>query len=158
MVRLDEIDTAILVNLQQDSRIAYADLAQKVGLSVGAVHERVKKLERKGVIKRYRVDVDPEAIGLSLTAFVAVQLESNSSCRSLMPEFLKFSEIEEVHSVAGEIDVILKVHSTDTKTLEDLLYRIKAINGISRMTTRVVLSTELEGRPVVNAQKSVVSS
>jgi Lrp/AsnC family transcriptional regulator, leucine-responsive regulatory protein len=112
MVRLDEIDTAILVNLQQDSRIAYADLAQKVGLSVGAVHERVKKL---------------------------------------MPEFLKFSEIEEVHSVAGEIDVILKVHSTDTKTLEDLLYRIKAINGISRMTTRVVLSTELEGRPVVNA-------
>jgi Lrp/AsnC family transcriptional regulator, leucine-responsive regulatory protein len=158
MVRLDEIDTAILVNLQQDSRIAYADLAQKVGLSVGAVHERVKKLERKGVIKRYRVDVDPEAIGLSLTAFVAVQLESNSSCRSLMPEFLKFPEIEEVYSVAGEIDVILKVHSTDTKTLEDLLYRIKAINGISRMTTRVVLSTELEGRPVVNAQKSVVSS
>jgi Lrp/AsnC family transcriptional regulator, leucine-responsive regulatory protein len=158
MVRLDEIDTAILVNLQQDSRIAYADLAQKVGLSVGAVHERVKKLERKGVIKRYRVDVDPEAIGLSLTAFVAVQLESNSSCRSLMPEFLKFPEIEEVYSVAGEIDVILKVHSTDTKTLEDLLYRIKAINGISRMTTRVVLSTELQGRPVVNAQKSVVSS
>jgi Lrp/AsnC family transcriptional regulator, leucine-responsive regulatory protein len=155
MIRLDDIDTAILVNLQQDSRIAYADLAAKVGLSVGAVHERVKKLERKGVIKRYRVDVDPEAIGLKLTAFVAVQLESNSNCRSLMPEFVKFPEIEEVHSVAGEIDVILKVHSTDTKTLEDLLYRIKAIKGISRMTTRVVLSTELEGRPIVNVQKQV---
>jgi Lrp/AsnC family transcriptional regulator, leucine-responsive regulatory protein len=150
MVRLDEIDTAILVNLQQDSRIAYADLAAKVGLSVGAVHERVKKLERKGVIKRYRVDVDPEAIGLSLTAFVAVQLEPSSTCRTLLPEFTKFPEIEEVHSVAGEIDVILKVHSTDTKTLEDLLYRIKAVKGISRMTTRVVLTTELEGRPIVH--------
>ncbi len=152
MVRLDEIDTAILVNLQQDSRIAYADLASKVGLSVGAVHERVKKLERKGVIRRYRVDVDPEAIGLKLTAFIAVQLESTSTCRTLLPEFTKFPEIEEVHSVAGEIDVILKVHTTDTKTLEDLLYRIKAIKGISRMTTRVVLTTELEGRPIVNPE------
>jgi Lrp/AsnC family transcriptional regulator, leucine-responsive regulatory protein len=150
MIRLDDIDTAILVNLQQDSRIPYADLASKVGLSVGAVHERVKKLERKGVIRRYRVDVDPEAIGLKLTAFVAVQLESNSTCRTLLPEFTKFSEIEEVHSVAGEIDVILKVHTADTKTLEDLLYRIKAIKGISRMTTRVVLTTELEGRPIIN--------
>ncbi len=154
MIRLDAIDTAILVNLQQDSRIAYADLAGKVGLSVGAVHERVKKLERKGVIKRYRVDVDPEAIGLMLTAFVAVQLDPSTSCRSLMPDFSTFPEIEEVYSVAGEIDVILKVHSTDTKTLEDLLYRIKAIKGISRMTTRVVLSTELEGRPVVNTQRA----
>jgi Lrp/AsnC family transcriptional regulator, leucine-responsive regulatory protein len=148
MVHFDDIDKAILGQLQEDSRIPYADLANKVGLSVGAVHERVKKLERKGVIRRYRVDLDPEAIGLKLTAFVAVQLESNSTCRTLLPEFKTFPEIEEVHSVAGEIDVILKVHTSDTKTLEDLLYRIKTIKGISRMTTRVVLTTELEGRPL----------
>lgn len=148
MIHFDDVDKAILSQLQEDSRIPYAELASKVGLSVGAVHERVKKLERKGVIKRYRVDVDPEAIGLKLTAFVAVQLESNSTCRTLLPEFQTFPEIEEVHSVAGEIDVILKVHTSDTKTLEDLLYRIKTIKGISRMTTRVVLSTELEGRPL----------
>jgi Lrp/AsnC family leucine-responsive transcriptional regulator len=148
MIQIDTIDQAILLHLQQDSRIAYADLAKLVGLSVGAVHERVKKLERKGVIRRYRVDIDPEAIGLKLTAFVAVQLEGDCQCRNILPELKTFPEIEEVHSVAGEIDVILKVHSTDTKTLEDLLYRIKAIKGIARMTTRVVLSTELEGRPL----------
>jgi Lrp/AsnC family transcriptional regulator, leucine-responsive regulatory protein len=146
MVQIDGIDKAILLYLQHDSRIAYAELANRVGLSVGAVHERVKKLERKGVIRRYRIDVDPEAIGLKLTAFVAVELEGSSTCRTVLPELKTFPEIEEVHSVAGEIDVILKIHSTDTKTLEDLLYRIKAIKGISRMTTRVVLTTELEGR------------
>jgi Lrp/AsnC family transcriptional regulator, leucine-responsive regulatory protein len=148
MVQIDDSDKVILLHLQQDSRISYADLASKVGLSVGAVHERVKKLERKGVIKRYRVDVDPEAIGLKLTAFVAVQLDGDCNFRKILPELETFPEIEEVHSVAGEIDVILKIHSSDTKTLEDLLYRIKAIKGISRMTTRVVLSTELEGRPL----------
>ena len=148
MIQIDTADKVILSHLQQDSRISYADLAKEVGLSVGAVHERVKKLERRGIIRRYRVDVDPEAIGLMLTAFVAVQLEGDCQCRSILPELQSFPEIEEVHSVAGEIDVILKIHATDTKTLEDLLYRIKAIKGISRMTTRVVLSTELEGRPL----------
>ena len=148
MIQIDPSDKIILSHLQQDSRISYAELANKVGLSVGAVHERVKKLERKGIIKRYRVDVDPETIGLMLTAFVAVQLKGDCHCRSILPQLKAFPEIEEVYSVAGEIDVILKIHSTNTKTLEDLLYRIKAIKGITRMTTRVVLSTELEGRPL----------
>ncbi len=148
MIQIDSSDKIILSHLQKDSRISYADLAKEVGLSVGAVHERVKKLERKGIIRRYRVDVDPEAIGLMLTAFVAVQLEGDCHCRSILPQLKAFPEIEEVYSVAGEIDVILKIHSTNTKTLEDLLYRIKAIKGITRMTTRVVLSTELEGRPL----------
>jgi Lrp/AsnC family leucine-responsive transcriptional regulator len=149
VIQIDAIDRAILLELQQDSRIPYAELADRVGLSAAATHERVKKLERKGVIRRYRIDVDAEAIGLGLTAFVAVQLESTTTCRTLLAQLAQFPEIEEVHSVAGEIDVILKVHTTDTKTLEDLLYRIKALSGIARMTTRVVLTTELERRPLV---------
>jgi Lrp/AsnC family leucine-responsive transcriptional regulator len=148
VIQIDSIDKAILLHLQEDSRIAYSDLAERVGLSVGAVHERVKKLERKGAIKRYRIEVDPEALGLKLTAFIAVQLDGNSTCRSVLPELSLLPEVAEVHSVAGEIDVVLKIHTPDTKTLQDLLYRIKCIAGISRLTTRVVLSTELEGRPL----------
>lgn len=149
MIQLDSIDQAILVALQEDSRIPYTELASKVGLSAAATHERVKKLERKGVIRRYRIELAPETVGLGLTAFVAVQLKSTTTCRTLLPQLSQFSEIEEVHSVAGEIDVILKVHTASTKTLEDLLYSIKALSGIARMTTRVVLTTELEGRPLV---------
>lgn len=148
MIRLDEIDKAVLLNLQQDSRIAYADLATKVGLSVGAVHERVKKLERNGVITAYRVHVSPEAIGLKLTAFIAIRLENNSTCRSVLPMLREFPEIEEIHSIAGDVDVLVKARTVDTHDLEDLIYKIKAVEGVSRTTSSIVLSSELEGRPL----------
>jgi Lrp/AsnC family transcriptional regulator, leucine-responsive regulatory protein len=148
MIRLDEIDKDVLLNLQQDSRIAYADLAAKVGLSVGAVHERVKKLERNGVITGYRILVNPEAIGLKLTAFIAIRLENNSTCRSVLPMLREFPEIEEIHSIAGEVDVLVKARTTDTHDLEDLIYKIKAVEGVSRTTSSIVLSSELEGRPL----------
>jgi Lrp/AsnC family transcriptional regulator, leucine-responsive regulatory protein len=151
MVRLDVIDKAILLNLQQDNRIAYADLATKVGLSVGAVHERVKKLERNGVITGYRVQVNPEALGLKLTAFIAIRLENNSTCRAVLPMLREFPEIEDIHSIAGDVDVLVKARVTDTKALEDLIYKLKAVEGVSRTTSSIVLSSELEGRPLVPA-------
>jgi Lrp/AsnC family transcriptional regulator, leucine-responsive regulatory protein len=149
MIRLDKIDKAILLELQQDNRIAYADLASKVGLSVGAVHERVKKLERNNVITAYRVQVNPEALGLKLTAFIAIRLENNSTCRAVLPMLREFPEIEDIHSIAGEVDVLVKARTADTQSLEDLIYKIKAVEGVSRTTSSIVLSSELEGRPLL---------
>ena len=149
MVQLDEIDRAILLELQRESRLSYAEIGARVGLSAAAVHDRVKKLERKGVIQAYKVQVNPEALGLKLTAFVAIRLENNSSCLAVLPAFEQFPEIEEVHSVAGEVDVLLKVRTSDPKSLENLIYRIKAVEGVARTTSSVVLSTSLEGRPLV---------
>lgn len=149
MVQLDEIDRAILLELQRESRLSYAEIGARVGLSAAAVHDRVKKLERKGVIWAYKVQVNPEALGLKLTAFVAIRLENNSSCLAVLPAFEQFPEIEEVHSVAGEVDVLLKVRTSDPKSLENLIYRIKAVEGVARTTSSVVLSTSLEGRPLV---------
>ena len=80
MVQIDAIDRAILLELQQESRLSYAEIGARVGLSPAAVHDRVKKLERKGVIQAYRIRVSPEALGLKLTAFVSIRLENNSSC------------------------------------------------------------------------------
>ncbi|MER3484094.1 MAG: Lrp/AsnC family transcriptional regulator [Meiothermus sp.] len=149
MVQIDAIDRAILLELQQESRLSYAEIGARVGLSPAAVHDRVKKLERKGVIQAYRIRVSPEALGLKLTAFVSIRLENNSSCRAVLPALEQFPEVEEVHSVAGEVDVLLKVRTTDPKTLEDLIYRIKSVEGVSRTTSSVVLSTAVEGRPLV---------
>ncbi|MDX2008422.1 MAG: Lrp/AsnC family transcriptional regulator [Meiothermus sp.] len=153
MVQLDSIDRAILLELQQESRLSYAEIGSRVGLSPAAVHDRVKKLEKKGVIKAYKIQVDPEALGLKLTAFVAIRLDNNSTGKELVPALGQFTEIEEMHSVAGETDVLLKVRVTDTKALERLIYRIKNVSGVARITSTIVLSTALEDRPLVPVEE-----
>lgn len=149
MVRLDARDKAILLELQHESRLSYAEMGSRVGLSPAAVHDRVKKLERKGVIRAYKIQVDPEALGLKLTAFVAIRLDNNFTGREIQPGLEQFHQIEEMHSIAGENDLLLKVRTSDTKALEALIYRIKAVPGIARITSTIVLSTALEGRPLV---------
>lgn len=149
MVQLDTVDRAILLELQQESRLSYAEIGARVGLSPAAVHDRVKKLERKGVIKAYKIQVDPEALGLKLTAFVAIRLENNFTGMDIQPALERFGEIEEMHSVAGETDALLKVRTSDTKALENLIYRLKGVGGVARITSTIVLSTALEGRPLV---------
>jgi Lrp/AsnC family transcriptional regulator, leucine-responsive regulatory protein len=153
MVQLDSIDRAILLELQQESRLSYAEIGSRVGLSPAAVHDRVKKLEKKGVIKAYKIQVDPEALGLKLMAFVAIRLDNYATGKELVPALEQFNEIEEMHSVAGETDVLLKVRVTDTKALEALIYRIKNVPGVARITSTIVLSTTLEDRPLVPVEE-----
>ena len=78
---LDERDLAILTALQEDARATYADVGAKVGLSASAVHDRVRKLEQQGVIRGYRAVLSPEAIGLFVTALIAVTPLDSSSAR-----------------------------------------------------------------------------
>ncbi len=152
MFHLDARDRAILLVLQRESRLSYAEIGSRVGLSPAAVHDRVKKLERRGVIKAYKIQVDPEALGLKLTAFVSIRLDNNSTVREIQPNLEQLHQIEEMHSIAGETDILLKVRTTDTKTLETLIYRIKCVPGVARITSTIVLSTALEGRPLVPSE------
>ncbi|HEX2863320.1 MAG TPA: Lrp/AsnC family transcriptional regulator [Deinococcales bacterium] len=145
---LDQVDRAILSLLQEDDRATNAAVGQKVGLSPAAVFERVKKLERLGVITGHHARVSPRAVGLGVTAFVAVGLESTEHCRSVAPALGRFPEVEECHSVAGEWDIMLKVRAASTKDLEDLLFGIKRLSGVARTMTTVVLSTPFEARPL----------
>ncbi len=154
MVQLDTRDKAILLELQKESRLSYAEIGHRVGLSPAAVHDRVRKLERKGVIRAYKIQVEPEALGLKLTAFVAIRLDNNYTGREIQPRLEQFYQIEEMHSIAGENDLLLKVRTVDTKTLEALIYRIKAVPGVARITSTIVLSTALEGRPLVPSESA----
>lgn len=154
MIQLDAVDKAILLVLQRDTRLSYAQIGAQVGLSAAAVHDRVKKLEKRGVILGYKVQVDPEVLGLGLTAFIAVRLENHASANQVAPRLAEFSEIEEFHSVAGEVDLLLKVRSASPKALEELIYRLKAVEGVARTTSSVVLTTMFEGRPLIPVRES----
>jgi Lrp/AsnC family transcriptional regulator, leucine-responsive regulatory protein len=154
-VLLDATDRAILLELQRDSRQTYAEIGSCVSLAAASVHDRVKKLEKRGLVIGYGAKVSPDALGLSTLAFIQIRLENHSNCMAVAPNFIQFPEVEECHSVAGDVDVILKVRSQNPHTLEQLLYRIKQVPGVVRTTTLVTLSTAFENQPIQALQPDI---
>ena len=147
-IQTDEMDAKIISALGADGRRSYAEVGAEVGLSTAAVHERVKKMLDKGVIRRFSISVDPERVGLNFTAFVAIRNDGGIHCRDVAPRLRAMPQVEELHSVVGEYDFLAKIRTTHARALEDVIYQIKAIEGVARTTSTVVLNTEFEDRPL----------
>lgn len=147
-IQTDDMDARIISALGADGRRSYAEVGAEVGLSTAAVHERVKKMLDKGVIRRFSISVDPERVGLNFTAFVAIRNDGGIHCRDVAPRLRAMPQVEELHSVAGEYDFLAKIRTTHARALEDVIYQIKAIEGVARTTSTVVLNTEFEDRPL----------
>jgi Lrp/AsnC family transcriptional regulator, leucine-responsive regulatory protein len=143
---VEEIDRKIVSLLARNGRMSFTELARQAGLSVSAVHQRVRRLEQEGVIKGYAAMFNPEDIGLPLTAFVSVKPFDAAAPDDLPQRLEHLTAIEACHSVAGEENYILKVRVSSPAALEDLLYQIRTLGGVSTRTT-VVLSTPYENRP-----------
>jgi Lrp/AsnC family leucine-responsive transcriptional regulator len=143
----DEIDRTILRLLGADGRMSYTDLGKAAGLSTSAAHQRVRRLEERGLLVGYGASVNHDALGLPLTAFVSIR-PIDASAPDDYPERLSpITEIESCWSVAGDMSYILKVRVGTPVDLEDLLARIRAAANVSTNTT-IVLSTPFENRPV----------
>ena len=139
---IDNIDAQILVILQNDGRIANAEIARQVGLAPSAVLERIRKLEERGVIRGYLADIDPQVLDFGLTAFVAVR---TSECGLAEEALAAIPEVLEVHDVAGEDSYWLKIRTKDTEALGRLLReKIKPIPTVLGTRTTVVLETYKE--------------
>ena len=147
-IQTDDMDAKLISALGADGRRSYAEVGAEVGLSTAAVHERVKKMLDKGVIRRFSISVDPERVGLNFTAFVAIRNDGGIHCRDVAPRLRAMPQVEELHSVAGEYDFLAKIRTTHARALEDVIYQIKAIEGVARTTSTVVLNTEFEDRPL----------
>jgi Lrp/AsnC family leucine-responsive transcriptional regulator len=143
---LDERDLEIVAALQEDARATYADVATRVGLSASAVHDRVRKLEQTGVIRGYRAVIDPEAIGLMVTALISATPLDPRQPDDLPERLADFPEIEDCLSVAGEANYVLKVRTKTPRDLEDLIRRLREKAGVATRTT-IALSIPFEGRP-----------
>jgi Lrp/AsnC family leucine-responsive transcriptional regulator len=143
----DQRDAAIVAALQEDGRATFAEIAKRVGMAPSTVHERVRKLEQAGAIKGYRAEVDPQALGLFVTALVSVTPLDPRQPDDLPERVREFEEVEDCHSVAGEENYILKVRARTTAALEELLRRIREKAEVQTRTT-IVLSTPFEHRAV----------
>lgn len=143
---MEDIDREIVRLLARDGRMSFTDLGRSTGLSVSAVHQRVRRLEQRGVIRGYSALVDAEAVGLPLTAFVSIKPIDPSAPDDAPQRLAHLTQVEACHSVAGDESYILKVRVGAPSDLEELLQEIRAAANVSTRTT-VVLSTPYEGRP-----------
>lgn len=143
---IDEIDQQILSIIQQDARISNADIARQVGLAASATHERLKRLQERGVIRGFYASVDPHAVGLGLLAFVFVRADEGGDPNETAEALAALPEALEVHNVAGEDCYVVKVRVPSPEDLAVLLReRIRTVPSVRGTRTTIVLETLKEG-------------
>ena len=141
---LDAIDRHILRLMQENCRLPLAKIGKRVGLSAPSVMERVKKLEDAGVITGYRAVLDARLLGQDVTAFIGVSIGHPKTIGRFETAVEALDNVLECHHVTGSHTVLLKVKTSTTSTLEELISRIRALDGVTMTETMVVLSTHTE--------------
>jgi Lrp/AsnC family transcriptional regulator, leucine-responsive regulatory protein len=144
---VEDTDRRILGLLAADGRMSFTDLGKATGLSTSAVHQRVKRLEQRGLITGYGATVNHDELGLPLTAFISITPIDPSQPDDYPDRLRGIAEIESCWSVAGDESYILKIRVATPSDLEDLVARIRAAANVSTRTT-IVLSTPYENRPI----------
>ncbi|WP_338747672.1 Lrp/AsnC family transcriptional regulator [Janibacter alittae] len=140
---MEAADRRIIDLLLQDGRMSFTDLGKAVGLSTSAAHQRVRRLEERGVISGYAAVVDPAALGTPLTAFVAVAPLDPRDPDDIPDRLRGIEEIDACYSVAGDSNYMLRVRVGTPQALEELLATVRAAGHVSTRTT-IVLTTPWE--------------
>ena len=142
---IDSTDIEILKILQEKARIPNVEVARKVGMAPSAVLERIRKLERQGVIDGYEVRLNPQRFHRHQVAFVSVTLLQLADETRLGEIFAQIPEVQEVHYVAGQDAFLLKVRVSDPEALGSFIREtIAPIDGIRSISSAIVLSTYKE--------------
>ncbi|MFC7199065.1 Lrp/AsnC family transcriptional regulator [Halospeciosus flavus] len=143
-MELDETDREILRALQRDARTPFSEIARQIDMSSATVHDRVKRMEEAGVIRGYHADVDPQAIGLGISAVVGLRVEQGREDETL-DRLRDVEGVQEVMLTTGEWDILMRVYAPSTEDLRELMFEhIAQMEGFSRSQTMVVLGTEYE--------------
>jgi Lrp/AsnC family leucine-responsive transcriptional regulator len=145
---LSETDTRILDVLQRDGRRPYADLGAEVGMSGPSAHERVKKLEARGIITGYSAVIEPEAVGLGVLGFSWITQAPGTAATDLTDDFGAIPEIEASYHISGEADYLVKIRARDTRDFERVLRLVQGIRHVFTTQTDIVLSSGFERRPL----------
>jgi Lrp/AsnC family leucine-responsive transcriptional regulator len=139
---MDALDYRIMDMLQRDGRATQLEISRTVGLSQPAVAERIRKLEERGVITGYVARVDATKLGKDITAFIGVNIEHPKYFEGFAKKVMAMPEVLEAHRVAGQDSYILKVKTSNTKTLDQLLVEtLRTISGVTRTHTTIVLTS-----------------
>ncbi len=142
---MDETDLRIVRLLQENARVSNAEVARRLGMAPSAILERVRKLEERGVILGYAARVNPEAVGLGLTAFVFVRASERAGAQNTARALAELPEVQEVHHVAGEDCFLVKVRVANARALSLVLSeRFGEIDTIISTRSTIVMDTVKE--------------
>ena len=148
-IELDSTDIKILNFLQSDSRMSYQEIARIIKVSGGTVHVRVSKMKAAGLITGSKVTVDYSKLGLSVCAFVGINLVSAGDYPVVLKKLKTFCEVTEVHYTTGSYSLFIKIITTSTRDLH--LFLIEKLQGISQIqSTETLISLD---NPVVRDPK-----
>jgi ubiquinone/menaquinone biosynthesis methyltransferase len=151
---LDDTDLAIVRALQANARATYTEIGKAVGLSAASVHERVHRLETRGVIRGYHAEVDPERLGLGVLSLVSVLPSDSMDQAATEAALATVPEVETAYSVAGEDSHLLVVRTRSIAELSDVLQRLQGIDGVARTRTAVVLGFDFSQEMLKRARST----
>ena len=143
---MESLDRTIVLALAKDSSLSLSDFAAQLDVPSSTLHQRVKKLESRGVITGYRAEIDKRQVGLKISALVSLTPIDPAAPDDIVEKISKIAEIESCWSVAGVESYIVKVAVAEPEALEELLARIRSAANVSTKTS-VILSTAFESRP-----------
>ena len=140
---LDEIDKKIIKVLEDDARTSLRKISELVGVSLGTVSNRVKKMEKNGVIKGYSVILDPDQIGWELNVVIGLRIQKGRLIE-IQEKIAKDSRVHGVYDVTGDFDSMVIARAKNRKDLDDLSKNVLSIDGVERSITHLVLNTVKE--------------
>ena len=142
---LDDVDLSILKILQEKARIPNVEIARQVGMAPSAVLERIRKLEKQGIIAGYEVRLNPDRFARKLVAFISVAVKKRQDEAKCGGALADLPEVQEVHCVAGEDGMLIKVRVADPEELGQFIReKISAVEGVLPSRTTIVLETYKE--------------
>jgi Lrp/AsnC family transcriptional regulator, leucine-responsive regulatory protein len=154
---MDSLDLEILALIQNDARVAHVSVGERLGLTAPAVHARIKRLERDGIIRGYLTSIDPLAVNQTLLAFVRVLNNAAGKAEEEFEEYVKEEpNILECHDISGEDSYLLKIRTDSPASLRALLSKIREYPGVERTVTSISLWTikESGGPPLPSVQRA----
>jgi len=145
---LDDLDKKILSILMENAKKAYSEIGQKLFVSGGTIHVRMKKMEEMGLVKGYNLVIDHNKLGYDIVAFLGIYLDKSSLFDQVSAELEKIPEVVGAHYTTGQYGIFAKIICKDTNHLKDLLHdKIQKINGIQRTETFISLEESID-RPI----------
>jgi len=153
---IDELDVRILELLHDEPRIGVLELSRRLGVARGTAQARIDKMTRNGLIVGYGPDLDMTALGFEVTAFVTIEVVQGRISDVVEP-MSEIAEVVEVHTIAGQGDMIIKVEARSNEHLMAVLERILAIDDVARTSTAIALANPLPARTMPLVRRSAAS-
>jgi len=149
--QLNKKDVQILRLIQRNCKLTTREIAKQVNVPITTVFSRIKKMEQNGLIKEYRAILDPKKLGKSTTAFILASFTYRTTSREILSqrelakEIAKFAEVQEVHIITGDWDLLIKVKAESVEAIgKFVIDKLRLVKGIEKTLTCVVFETEKE--------------